>query len=106
VTSTVHDPLELLRDTLEEQFRRHTDELTELTVQSQRPGRGGHDRADLSALIASARGAVADTAWALRRMAEGSYGTCERCTAAIPLERLEIMPQARLCARCQRGGGT
>src|SRR2546423_10773991 len=92
VTSTVHDPIELLRNTLEEQFQRYTDQLVDLTVRRQQPDRGGYDDDTLTALIASARQAVADTAQALRRMAEGSYGTCERCTGAIPLQRLEILP--------------
>jgi RNA polymerase-binding transcription factor len=102
VASTVHDPIELLRDTLEEQFQRHTDQLAELTACSQQPDRGGYDDGTLAALIASSRHAVADTAQALRRMADGSYGTCERCTAGIPLERLEILPHARFCVPCQR----
>ena len=107
MTSTVHDPIELLRETLEEQFQRQTGRLAELTVLSQQPARegyGGHgyDGDTLAALIASARQAVADTARALRRMAEGSYGTCERCTSRIPLERLEILPHAHFCVPCQR----
>jgi DnaK suppressor protein len=102
VTSTVHVPMELLRSTLEEQFQRHTDQLAELTVCSKEPGRGGYDDVTLAALIISARDAVADTAHALRRMADGSYGSCERCTASIPLERLEILPHARFCVPCQR----
>jgi RNA polymerase-binding transcription factor DksA len=101
VTSTVHDPIELLRNTLEEQFQRSTDRLADLTVLSQQPDRGGYDDDTLAALIVSSRQAVADTAQALRRMAEGSYGTCERCTAAIPLQRLEILPHARFCVPCQ-----
>jgi DnaK suppressor protein len=102
VTSTVHDPIELLRNSLEEQFQQHTDRLAQLTVDSRRPDRGGYDHDMLAALIGSARQAVADTAQALRRMAEGSYGTCERCTAAIPLERLEVLPHVRFCVPCQR----
>jgi DnaK suppressor protein len=102
VTSTMHVPIELLRDTLEEQFQRHTDQLAELTVCSQEPDRGGYDDVTLAALITSARDAVADTAHALRRMAEGNYGACERCTASIPPERLEILPHARFCVPCQR----
>jgi RNA polymerase-binding transcription factor DksA len=102
VTSTVQDPIELLRNGLEEQFQRNTDQLAELTVHSRQPGRGGYDHDTLAALIASARLAVSDTAQALRRMAEGSYGTCERCTADIPLQRLEILPHARFCVPCQR----
>jgi DnaK suppressor protein len=103
MTSTVRDPIELLlRDTLEELFQRHTDQLTELSVCSRQRGRGGYDADTLTALIASARQGVADTAQALRRMADGSYGTCEGCTASIPLERLEVLPQARFCVPCQR----
>ena len=103
MTSTVHDPIELLCNTLEEQFQRHTDQLAELSLCSRRPDRGGYDADTLTALIASSRQVVADTAQALRRMADGTYGACEDCTTDIPLERLEILaPDARLCVLCQR----
>jgi DnaK suppressor protein len=38
---------------------------------------------------------------ALRRMAEGSYGTCMRCEEQISLKRLEAVPWAGYCIRCQ-----
>jgi RNA polymerase-binding transcription factor DksA len=94
--------MNLLCNSLEEQFQRNTDQLAELTVRSRQPDRGGYDDDTLAALIASARQAVSDTARALQRMAEGSYGTCEGCTADIPLQRLEILPHARFCVPCQR----
>jgi RNA polymerase-binding transcription factor DksA len=103
MTTAVHDPIELLRDTLEEQYRWYTDQLAELTAYRQQPDRGGYDDGTLVALIASGREAVADIARALRAMAEGGYGTCEHCGAAIPIERLEILPHARFCVACQRG---
>ncbi|MEU7863339.1 TraR/DksA C4-type zinc finger protein [Nonomuraea sp. NPDC049141] len=99
---TVHDPIEELRTTLEEQFQRHSDQLAHLTVCGQQPDRGGFDDDILEALIASSRQVVADTAQALRRMADGSYGICERCATAIPPQRLEILPHARFCVPCQR----
>ena len=102
MTSTLQDPIDLLGDVLEEQFRRHTDQLAELVVCSQQPDRCGYDGDILTALITSARQAVADSAHALRRMADGNYGSCERCTGAIPLERLEILPHARFCVPCQQ----
>lgn len=37
---------------------------------------------------------------ALARIADGSYGTCVRCSKAIPLGRLEIMPEAAVCVAC------
>ena len=42
---------------------------------------------------------------------EGEYGLCEECDERIPLGRLELMPWAELCTKCQtklespRGGG-
>jgi DnaK suppressor protein len=38
---------------------------------------------------------------AIKRIDEGSYGTCEECESPIPKERLLIMPFARLCVSCQ-----
>ncbi len=39
---------------------------------------------------------------ALRRLAEDpqSFGRCERCSEVIPLARLEVIPQTRLCGVC------
>lgn len=38
---------------------------------------------------------------ALVRLDDGSYGTCECCDAPIPRKRLDVVPWARLCVRCQ-----
>jgi DnaK suppressor protein len=37
---------------------------------------------------------------ALERIVAGTYGTCVRCGAAIPLERLEFRPHAGSCVGC------
>ena len=102
VTSTVHDPVELFRDILEEQFQRHTGQLSELIMCTRQPDRGGYDEETLIALTVSSRQALADTAAALRRMAEGTYGTCKRCAVSIPLDRLQTVPHAPFCLPCQR----
>jgi len=39
---------------------------------------------------------------ALNRLAEGTYGWCEGCGAAIPVERLEIFPSATTCVACKQ----
>jgi DnaK suppressor protein len=39
---------------------------------------------------------------ALERMREGDYGSCESCTEAIPLARLQALPYATMCIKCQR----
>jgi len=44
---------------------------------------------------------VNDIQDALRRMAAGSYGTCERCGQPITTERLQAAPTTRWCPTCQ-----
>ncbi|TDN91383.1 TraR/DksA C4-type zinc finger protein [Microbacterium sp. BK668] len=38
---------------------------------------------------------------ALDRIAEGTYGRCVRCGAAIVAGRLEVIPHAETCIECQ-----
>ncbi len=45
--------------------------------------------------------AVVQVEEALRRLDEGTYGRCEECGAAIPRTRLDALPFARFCIRCQ-----
>jgi RNA polymerase-binding protein DksA len=43
---------------------------------------------------------------ALARFEEGTYGICERCGRQIAEQRLEALPEARLCIDCaQHAGG-
>lgn len=39
---------------------------------------------------------------ALRRIEQGSYGTCERCGEEIDERRLAALPAARYCTACQQ----
>ncbi|MCU0652642.1 MAG: TraR/DksA C4-type zinc finger protein [Candidatus Pacebacteria bacterium] len=39
---------------------------------------------------------------AIDKIAKGTYGKCEKCGEDIPLERLEIFPEAGLCVDCQK----
>jgi DnaK suppressor protein len=38
---------------------------------------------------------------ALLKVEDGTYGRCESCNSAIPLQRLQIKPDARLCVKCK-----
>jgi DnaK suppressor protein len=38
---------------------------------------------------------------ALRKLAKGNYGECERCGRRIPANRLNAMPFALLCVKCK-----
>jgi DnaK suppressor protein len=69
------------------------------------------DRADLAqaytsreretALLAMERAQLKQVENALQRLEEGDYGNCNQCGEAIPPARLEILPHATLCVRCQ-----
>ena len=52
------------------------------------------------ACAARSREAIEDIQHALSRLHDGTYGTCEVCGAPLPFERLEAIPQARLCVAC------
>ena len=39
---------------------------------------------------------------ALEKLAEGSYGLCDRCGAAIATARLHAAPESVLCIECAR----
>lgn len=60
-------------------------------IQSQAMQQGLHER-ELGRL-----GALES---ALRRIDEGSYGSCETCGELIPFGRLLVLPEARTCATC------
>ncbi len=38
---------------------------------------------------------------ALNRVSQGNYGNCEECEKPIPLARLEALPYATHCIKCQ-----
>jgi DnaK suppressor protein len=38
---------------------------------------------------------------ALRKIEDGSFGTCEECGEEISLKRLEARPETNLCIRCK-----
>ena len=49
------------------------------------------------AILERVEAELADVEHALRRLDDGTYGTCEACGRPIDDERLEALPAARLC---------
>jgi RNA polymerase-binding transcription factor DksA len=47
-----------------------------------------------------------EAAAALRRLDDGTFGTCESCEAPIPDERLDAIPYARFCVQCAENAHT
>jgi DnaK suppressor protein len=58
------------------------------------------ERAQVAALLDQARARLADLDEAAKRLADGTYGVCERCGQPIAPERLAARPAARTCITC------
>ncbi|MGI9157728.1 MAG: TraR/DksA C4-type zinc finger protein [Marmoricola sp.] len=72
----------------------------------------GHDQADVGSttferdqemmITNNAREMMEQSAHALERISDGSYGVCEGCTEAIGKMRLMAFPRATLCMTCKQ----
>ena len=95
------------RALLEIQWRARLQEVTELSLayhEAAAAPAGPPGERKLRQLLRraiAARRALADTDEALGRLANGRYGLCEGCGAAIPAWLLTGTPDARFCPRCQ-----
>ena len=108
---------ELARERLEAERRRTTERVARLKadhagfVEASRDSNADdeHDpegatiafeRSQVEALMRQLQEHLAELAAAEERLADGSYGRCERCGVVIPEERLEARPTARTCVTC------
>jgi DnaK suppressor protein len=55
-----------------------------------------------SQILSTRRQALFEIDLALRKISQGNYGFCERCTKPIAKRRLKILPQARFCIKCSK----
>ncbi|HHV78077.1 MAG TPA: hypothetical protein GXX40_00445 [Firmicutes bacterium] len=81
------------------------DSVQELSMYDNHPSDVGsetYERGKDIGLRDNALRLISQVARALTRLDEGTYGKCEECGNAIPLERLEAVPWATLCLECQR----
>ena len=60
-----------------------------------------YEREKTFALIGNLQDKILSIENALRLVKKGSYGICETCGQKIDPARLEIVPHATLCVRCQ-----
>ena len=88
------DSLALEREPGDVQFDEESGEGGTVTV----------DRERNLALSGQAALAVEEIDLAMVRVADKTYGYCERCYQPIPKPRLRALPYARLCVACKSGG--
>jgi DnaK suppressor protein len=63
------------------------------------------ERSQVGALVRQAQHQLDEIDAAHERWEAGTYGTCEKCGAAIGDDRLDARPTARLCIRCAASSG-
>ena len=61
-----------------------------------------YEREKTLALVQSLQRKLASLDHAIQSAQNGTYGMCEGCGGRIDPARLEILPQATMCLKCQR----
>jgi RNA polymerase-binding transcription factor DksA len=64
-------------------------------------GSDSYEQDTTLALIENKSDALRDVDEAIRRIEAKTYGLCEECEQMVPLGRLEVLPHARYCVKCQ-----
>lgn len=82
------------RDHEEETTEESTQDIADRAVSS-------YTREFLYSLTDTERGTLVLIDEALGRIAEGTYGSCVQCSAAVSEKRLTAVPWARYCVDCQ-----
>lgn len=100
-----------LKDALLAERERLIQELSaQQTIEHENPGYGNHmaeeatlvfEQATALALRQRLQRSLGEVEHALNKIAAGSYGQCESCGENIDPARLETLPQARMCMKCQ-----
>lgn len=101
--AAVHRQPHDVRAELDEQRRFRIEQLQELTADAAEAISAADDpRLQVNRVLKlAAESALAEIEGALRRLEQGTYGTCERCAEPIAWERLEVLPMTGLCTPCQ-----
>jgi RNA polymerase-binding transcription factor DksA len=59
------------------------------------------ERTELIGLVATVKRSLDEVDAALRRIADGTYGTCASCGTDVGTARLEFRPESILCVECK-----
>ena len=85
---------------LEEQLKEEIEPASATDDDSADAAADIYERGKIISLIDNLENKIHSLDRALEMVADGTYGICEKCGEAIPIERLQIMPETTLCVRC------
>jgi RNA polymerase-binding transcription factor DksA len=106
VTALSHLQRLQMRDLLDEQWRRHVVELTDLAVEYHAldDDIAPEERDAVAQRLAGVRRGLVEIEAALHRIQTRTYGRCDGCDRRMPFEQLELEPASRYCVTCRRPG--
>jgi RNA polymerase-binding protein DksA len=91
----------LLGETQSETIKEKTGDLSSHSYHMADQGTDHMEREMAFAHTSKGRRLIYHIDEALRRIEEGTYGKCESCGKQIQVNRLKIVPHARLCIQCK-----
>lgn len=101
-TKLLEEREELLRQIAEIEARYSGDEKTEAREDEGEPETVTTDRERDLSLLENTRDLLDQVELALRKVEDGSYGTCASCGKSVEAARLKALPHASLCISCKR----
>jgi len=91
----------LSADNLKRTQRDVSGELSGYSMHMADAGTDNFDREFALSLVSNEQEALYEIEEAMKRLEQSTFGLCEMCEKPIRKERLEAVPFARLCVRCQ-----
>lgn len=95
------DEFTVLSQALGEQRELRRAQLAELERDLEISAQDDSEYNRLQNLIAETQSVLESIDAAFVRIDQKTYGACENCGSSIPVARLEVLPFARYCVRCQ-----
>ncbi|MDD2708459.1 MAG: TraR/DksA C4-type zinc finger protein [Verrucomicrobiae bacterium] len=88
-------------DNLKRTQRDASSDLSAYSVHMADAGTDNFDREFALSMVSNEQEALYEIEEAIKRADSGSFGTCEMCAKPIPKPRLDAIPWARNCVKCQ-----
>lgn len=88
-------------DTLKKSQKEASGDISGYTYHMADVATDNYDREFSLGIASNERKFIYELDDALKRIEDGTFGTCEDCKGLIAKNRLKVVPYARLCVKCQ-----
>lgn len=98
---TLDDIKHISEDTLKKSQKDASGDISGYTYHMANVATDTYDREFSLGIASNERKLIYEFDDAIKKIEEGTYGTCENCKGLIPKVRLKALPYARFCLKCQ-----